>query len=88
VVGGLAAYELKKFEQARSEVYIYDLAVDEAHRRKGIATALIEHTKPIAKACGAWVIVIQADADDDPPIQVYSRLGKREDVVLFDIPVE
>jgi aminoglycoside 3-N-acetyltransferase I len=27
VVGGIAAYELKKFEQQRSEIYIYDLAV-------------------------------------------------------------
>lgn len=26
-VGGLAAYELKKFEQARSEIHLYDLAV-------------------------------------------------------------
>jgi aminoglycoside 3-N-acetyltransferase I len=32
VIGGLAAYELKKFEQARSEIYIYDLAVTEATR--------------------------------------------------------
>src|SRR5690606_22282785 len=38
VVGGLAAYVLEKFEQARSEIYIYDLAVAEAHRRQGIAT--------------------------------------------------
>src|SRR5262245_36917804 len=41
VVGGLAAYELQKFEQERSEIYIYDLAVAAAHRRRGIATALI-----------------------------------------------
>ena len=34
VVGGLAAYELRKFEQARSEFYLYDLAVSEAHRRQ------------------------------------------------------
>jgi aminoglycoside 3-N-acetyltransferase I len=27
VVGGIAAYELKKFEQERSEIYLYDLAV-------------------------------------------------------------
>ena len=33
VVGGLAAYELEKFEQERSEIYIYDLAVGAAHRR-------------------------------------------------------
>jgi len=37
VVGGLAAYELKKFEQARSELYIYDLAVMEHCRRCGSA---------------------------------------------------
>jgi aminoglycoside 3-N-acetyltransferase I len=38
VVGGIAAYDLKKFEQERSEIYIYDLAVAAAHRREGIAT--------------------------------------------------
>lgn len=41
VLGGLVAYELKKFERARSEIYIYDLAVAEAFRRRGVATALI-----------------------------------------------
>src|ERR1700730_13777041 len=38
VVGGLAAYVLDKFEQERREIYIYDLAVAEGHRRHGIAT--------------------------------------------------
>ena len=45
-VGALAGYELKKFEQERSEFYIYDLAVVETHRRRGIATALIEGLGP------------------------------------------
>ncbi len=48
VVGGIAAYELRKFEQERSEIYIYDLAVSAAHRREGIATALIEDEPAIA----------------------------------------
>src|ERR1700736_2007889 len=47
VVGGLVAYELHKFERVRSELYIYDLAVAEAHRRQGIATALIKHLREI-----------------------------------------
>jgi aminoglycoside 3-N-acetyltransferase I len=34
VVGGLAAYELEKFEQARSEIYVYDRAVQEAQRMR------------------------------------------------------
>lgn len=41
VIGGLVAYELDKFERARRELYIYDLAVEAAHRRRGIATALM-----------------------------------------------
>jgi aminoglycoside 3-N-acetyltransferase I len=88
VVGALAAYELPKFEQARSEVYIYDLAVDAAHRRQGVATELIEALKPIARARGAWVIYVQADHGDDPAIALYTGLGTREDVLHFDIPVE
>jgi ribosomal protein S18 acetylase RimI-like enzyme len=76
---------LPKFEQARSEIYIYDLAVAEAHRRRGIATALIGETQRIAAARGAYVIFVQADRGDDAAIALYSRLGQREDVLHFDI---
>ncbi len=85
VIGGLAAYELKKFEQVRSEVYIYDLAVAAEHRRRGTATALIERLKLIAAKRGADVIFVQADLDDPPAVALYSKLGKREDVLHFDI---
>jgi len=87
VIGGLAAYELPKFEQARSEIYIYDLAVALPHRRKGVATALIEALKGIGKARGAWVIFVQADPPDLPAVALYSKLGRREDVFHFDIDV-
>jgi aminoglycoside 3-N-acetyltransferase I len=85
VVGGLAAYVLPKFEQARSEIYIYDLAVDAAHRRQGIATALIEELKRVARERGAYVIFVQADHGDDPAIALYTKLGVREDVLHFDV---
>mgnify|MGYP001209317999 CR=1 FL=1 len=87
VVAGLAAYELRKFEQERSEIYIYDLAVAESHRRQGLATALIETLQDIAAARGAWVIFVQADHGDDPAVALYTKLGTREDVMHFDIPV-
>ncbi len=85
--GGLAAYELKKFEQPRSELYIYDLAVAAAHRRQGIATALIHALQKIAAARGAYVIFVQADAGDEPAVALYSKLGSREEVLHFDIAV-
>ena len=88
VVGGLVAYELDKFEQARREFYIYDLAVAEEHRRRGIATALIGNLREIAAQRGAWVIYVQADYGDDPAIALYEKLGAREDVMHFDIAVE
>ncbi|WP_420473903.1 AAC(3)-I family aminoglycoside N-acetyltransferase [Noviherbaspirillum sp. ST9] len=87
VEGGLAAYELRKFEQERSEIYIYDLAVADGHRREGIATALIQELKQIARARGAYVIFVQADFGDEPAIALYTRLGVREDVLHFDIAV-
>jgi aminoglycoside 3-N-acetyltransferase I len=87
VVGGLAAYQLRKFEQERSEIYIYDLAVAAPHRRRGIATALIQELKKIAAARGAYVIYLQADLEDSPAIELYTKLGTREDVLHFDIPV-
>ncbi len=85
VVGGLAAYVLPKFEQARSEIYIYDLAVAGSHRRQGVATALVGHLKREAVALGAYVIYVQADYGDDAAVALYARLGRREDVMHFDI---
>jgi len=87
VVGGLVAYELDKLERARSEIYIYDLAVAASHRRRGIATRLIEHLRAMAHERGAWVVYVQADHGDDAAIALYTKLGVREDVMHFDIPV-
>ena len=85
MIGALAAYELVKFEQQRSELYIYDLAVRAAWRRQGVATALIDALKPIAADRGAWVIYVQADPPDAPAVALYEKLGTREEVFHFDI---
>ncbi|MGI9404951.1 MAG: hypothetical protein ACR2O4_01155 [Hyphomicrobiaceae bacterium] len=49
VIGGLVAYELKKFEQERSEIYIYDLAVAAEHRRKGVPRDWSRHLEPLLR---------------------------------------
>jgi aminoglycoside 3-N-acetyltransferase I len=87
VIGGLAAYVLPKFEQMRSEVYLYDLAVEPRHRRRGVATALIAELQRVAAERGAWVVFVQADHGDDPAIALYTKLGVREDVLHFDLPL-
>lgn len=85
VIGGLAGYVLRKFEQARSEFYIYDLAVDAAHRRQGVATALISELKKAVAQRDVYLIFVQADYGDDAAIGLYTKLGVREDVIHFDI---
>src|SRR5690242_21701504 len=87
VVGGLAAYELDKFEQDRREIYIYDLAVIERHRRRGVATRLIHELKAIAANRDAYVIFVQADVDDAPAIALYASLGAQQTAHHFDIAV-
>ena len=87
VIGGLAGYVLDKFEQNRREIYIYDLAVSMAHRRKGVAIGLIEELKRIAAARDVYVIFVQADLVDAPAIALYEKLGTKETAHHFDIAV-
>ncbi len=89
VVGGLVAYELQKFEQQRSEVYLYDLAVAEDYRRQGIATNLIKELQEWAKQRGAYVIFVQADNVDAPAVALYTKLASsvEKDITHFDIPI-
>ncbi len=88
MVGALAGYELIKFEQRRSEIYIYDLAVRDEFWRQGIATGLIDALKGIARAKGGSVIFVQADPVDLPAVALYEKLGVREEVLHFDISAD
>ncbi len=85
VVGGLTGYVLPKCEQACREFYLYDLAVDHDHRRRGLATAMVERLKTLAAERAFDGIFVQAHRDDGPAIALYSRLGVGEDVLHFDI---
>ena len=57
------------------------------YRPLGVATGLIETLRPIAFERGAWIIFVQADRDDDPAVKLYTKLGIREEVLHFDIPI-
>lgn len=87
VIGGLVAYILDKFEQDRREVYIYDLAVLETHRRRKVATSLIAELRRIAALRDCYVIFVQADLEDAPAIALYQSVGVQETAHHFDIAV-
>jgi aminoglycoside 3-N-acetyltransferase I len=87
VVGGLTAYELDKFEQDRREIYIYDLAVAQSHRRRGVATGMIDELRRIASERDVYVIFVQADLGDHPAIALYESFGTKQTAYHFDIEV-
>nr|WP_294809880.1 GNAT family N-acetyltransferase [uncultured Sphingomonas sp.] len=85
LAGGLLAYALPHVDPARDELYLYDLAVAEAHRRRGVASALIEALGGLATKLGASAIFVQADDDDAAAQALYARFGEGRRVHHFDI---
>ena len=79
-IGAIGGYVLPKFEQARSECYIYDLAVREGALRRGVATAMIEEMRRIAREVGAWTVFVQADVfdEDEPARLLYRKMASSE----------
>ena len=41
--------------------------------------------RDIAMRRGAWAVFVQADYGDDPAISLYEKVGRREEVLHFDI---
>ena len=88
VVGAIGGYILRKFEQDRREVFIYDLAVAADSRRRGIATRMIEEVRRVARETQAWTVFVQADVfpEDEPARALYRKLAADEITALhFDI---
>ena len=77
----------RKYEQARQEIYIYDLAVHEKWRRRGIASQLIENIKSIAQNMGAYSIIVQAYPEDHAAIALYRQSSSPENILTFDIEI-
>jgi aminoglycoside 3-N-acetyltransferase I len=87
VAGGLVAYVLDKLDDERREVYLYDLAVAEPHRRRGVAKGAIAELQRIAAGLGAGVIFVQADTEDAPAIALYESLATRITAYHFELDV-
>jgi aminoglycoside 3-N-acetyltransferase I len=88
VIGGAVCYVLHKFEQRRKEVYIYDLAVAQAHRRQGVATAILTEVNAQARLEGADLSYVQADVEDIEAASLYSKTGERAEVLHFTFDLE
>jgi aminoglycoside 3-N-acetyltransferase I len=84
-VGGITAHVLPMTRNEARELFIYDLAVDPAHQRRGIGRRLVETLCRDAAAAGVPVAFVQADDEDDHAVSFYTALrGAAAPVTVFD----
>ena len=76
-VTGFTSLKFHIEEDKMGEVYM--IAVDPAHQKKGVATALIEHSVSEMKAAGMQLALIETGADEGhaPARKAYEKSGFR-----------
>jgi len=85
VIGGLTAHVLPMTNAEGAELLIYDIAVAEAHQRRGIGGALIEAARREAASQGIEVVFVLADNQDEHALRFYQKLGAiGSPVTLFE----
>ena len=86
VVGGLTAYEFDMYMKKEKEAYIYDLAIHENHRRKGIARSLVRALQEYAGERNISVLFVEAHVEDAGAVAFYKAVGaKMEEVRHFNL---
>lgn len=67
------------------EMMLYEIAVDEAHRRRGIARALVERLTVLARDRGCASVFVFADDPDPAAHAFYAALApaRRDACVMF-----
>ena len=74
-IGGITAHVLPMTRSEARELFIYDLAVQPTHQRRGVGRLLVETLCRDAAAAGVPVAFVPADVEDDHAIAFYEALG-------------
>jgi ribosomal protein S18 acetylase RimI-like enzyme len=84
-IGFLLAYELRRRHGDPSMLLVYEVDVDEARRRQGVATTLLNGLAQIARERGIAEGFVLTDLDNDAANALYeAQGGERRDVVEWD----
>jgi aminoglycoside 3-N-acetyltransferase I len=84
-IGFVFGYELPRRHGAPSTLFIYELEVDAACRRQGIATRLLTELERIARSRGITEGFVLTEPDNTAANTLYAALGgERSDAVQWD----
>jgi aminoglycoside 3-N-acetyltransferase I len=85
-VGFVLAYELLRRHGDPSQLFVYEVDVEERHRRRGVATALLRELARLAAAAGIPEGFVLTDRGNEPAMALYAAAGgvRPEDCVLWE----
>jgi ribosomal protein S18 acetylase RimI-like enzyme len=68
-----------------TEMFLNELAVGETHRRQGVATALVDALKELAREKGCYGMWVLCDEDNEAAVKTYRKAGGNpSNPTLFD----
>ena len=76
-VGFVSGVELTHPDKG-TEMFLYELAVDERYRERGIGTALSNALRALAVELGCYDMWVLTDADNDAALGTYRKSGATE----------
>jgi [ribosomal protein S18]-alanine N-acetyltransferase len=62
-----------------TEMFLYELSVDEAHRRRGIGRALVDRLAELARTAGCYGMWVLTDTDNRAALATYAAAGADEE---------
>ncbi len=62
-----------------TEMFLYELAVDEPFRRRGYARALVDHLAGVARAAGCYGMWVVTDEDNSAARATYEGAGAQSE---------
>lgn len=88
---GVLGYVLKGFDDdptTEPALYVYDLDVLEAYRRRGYGRAILDHAAAIARASGARSVLLTVWEGNDAARRLYEDRGFRYEAHQMRLAVE
>lgn len=74
-VGFVLAHELPRRHAPRAKLFVYELGVEETHRRRGIATRLLQELRRLGRAGGIETAFVLTNASNAPAMALYESAG-------------
>lgn len=73
-VGFVSGVELTHPDKG-TEMFLYELAVDDEHRRQGIGKALVHSLSELAREHGCYDMWVLTDEDNEAALRTYESSG-------------